>query len=289
MSDRPAKDTVVIYHGDCLDGFCAAWVAWRYFEDAAEYIPAYYGQPAPDVTGKRVYVLDFSYPYDVTVRMIEQSRGFVLLDHHQTAEADLAQLKRSPVGEGKARIIFDMDRSGAGLARDHFEPDLKSWLVSYTQDRDLWKFELRDSKLVNAYIGTLKQTFEAYENAHRFVSVSQAAEFGRGADAYRNMYVEKLVKHARRVRFAGFDDIPIVNAPYIGISELVGALAETALFAVGWFQRSDGKVAFSLRSRGAFDVSKVAKRFGGGGHRGAAGFTSDLVLDQLSSGMVFEP
>lgn len=285
------KDTVVIYHGDCLDGFCAAWIAWRELGDRAEYIPAYYGQPAPDVRGKDVYMLDFAYDYETTTQMLEASKSMVVLDHHKTAEAELSRIKLEP--DGRRFILFDMERSGAGLARDYFAAGLNSWLVDYTQDRDLWRFALPQSKEVNAYIGTLKQTFATYEDAHNTLTTADAARLGVGANAYREMYVEKMCKHARRLRFAGYDDIPVVNAPYIGISELVGALAETALFAVGWFQRGDGKIAFGLRSRGDFDVSEVARRFGGGGHKGAAGFTVDpdpeFVQGMLPRQLVEEP
>jgi len=42
---------------------------------------------------------------------------------------------------------------------------------------------------------------------------------------------------------------------------------------------SDSTTKVSLRSRSAFDVSKLAERFGGGGHMNAAGATIDLPLD----------
>jgi phosphoesterase RecJ-like protein len=41
-----------------------------------------------------------------------------------------------------------------------------------------------------------------------------------------------------------------------------------------------GKVKCSLRSKAAIDVSKIAHDFGGGGHINAAGFKSDLNVDQ---------
>jgi phosphoesterase RecJ-like protein len=41
-----------------------------------------------------------------------------------------------------------------------------------------------------------------------------------------------------------------------------------------------GKVKCSLRSKGDIDVSKIAHDFGGGGHVNAAGFKSDLNVDQ---------
>lgn len=263
---------LVVYHADCLDGFCAAWVAWRRFGDGAEYFPAFYGKPAPDVAGREVFIVDFSYSYEETLALIAAAKHVTILDHHKTAQEALSRIPNDPYG--KAEIVFDMDRSGAGIARDYFEPEFDNWLVNYTQDRDLWKFALPESTLVNAYIGTLEQNFATYEHAS-LLSVEEAASFGVGAERYKRMYVAKMVQHARRVTFAGHDNIPIVNAPYIGISELVGELAETALFAVGWFVRGDGKTAYSLRSRGDFDVSELAKQFGGGGHKNAAGFTRE--------------
>ena len=63
-------------------------------------------------------------------------------------------------------------------------------------------------------------------------------------------------------------------------SEHVGRLLEKnpdALFAAGYFQRADRKWQFSLRSREGFDVSEVAKKYGGGGHAPAAGFEVTIL------------
>jgi phosphoesterase RecJ-like protein len=42
-----------------------------------------------------------------------------------------------------------------------------------------------------------------------------------------------------------------------------------------------GTVRVSLRSLGAVDVRRIAEAHGGGGHRFAAGFTSDLDVGQV--------
>jgi hypothetical protein len=44
-------------------------------------------------------------------------------------------------------------------------------------------------------------------------------------------------------------------------------------------EQRDGAFKVSLRSKGATDVGAVAGRFGGGGHRFAAGFTSQQGMD----------
>jgi bifunctional oligoribonuclease and PAP phosphatase NrnA len=47
-----------------------------------------------------------------------------------------------------------------------------------------------------------------------------------------------------------------------------------------------GKARVSLRSRGDFDVAEVARFFGGGGHRNAAGCTIEMPLEEAESVLV---
>ncbi len=55
-------------------------------------------------------------------------------------------------------------------------------------------------------------------------------------------------------------------------SEVAGELSEGHPFAAVYVETSTD-IIWSLRSRGDFDVSEIAKKFGGGGHKNAAGFT----------------
>ncbi len=52
--------------------------------------------------------------------------------------------------------------------------------------------------------------------------------------------------------------------------------SELALFLK---ETADGKVRGNLRSKGELDISGVARAMGGGGHKAAAGFTSDCGID----------
>lgn len=53
------------------------------------------------------------------------------------------------------------------------------------------------------------------------------------------------------------------------------------LKAAALFHDTHGKRKVSLRAQGLVDVSKIAKQFGGGGHKNAAGFASEMNLDEL--------
>jgi oligoribonuclease NrnB/cAMP/cGMP phosphodiesterase (DHH superfamily) len=268
---------LVIYHGNCIDGFTAAWAVQAWLEVTGiavsgaepEYFAAHYAPEGkrvqlPDVTGRSVWMVDFCTGREQLLELKAAAAEFVVLDHHKTAQAAC---------EGLDFCTFDMNRSGAMLAWDQFfEHELAPWFVRYVQDRDLWRFELERSREVNAFLQSQPMTMENWD-ALRSMQWREAADRGKGALDYIERYVREMKLQARRGPFAGHDDIPVVNAPYISISELVGALGETAPFAVGWFQNSAGMYVYSLRSRGDFDVSALAQQFGGGGHKNAAGFT----------------
>ena len=70
--------------------------------------------------------------------------------------------------------------------------------------------------------------------------------------------------------------VPVVNVPYHYASDCADAMLKAepgAPFCASWFRRADGRIQYSLRSRDdRMDVSEIAKKFGGGGHRNAAGF-----------------
>jgi hypothetical protein len=54
--------SMCIYHGNCADGFGAAWVVRKALGEI-DFHPGKYQEPPPDVTGKDVVMVDFSYPH----------------------------------------------------------------------------------------------------------------------------------------------------------------------------------------------------------------------------------
>lgn len=289
---------VVIYHGGCRDGWAAAAIAHRYFKGHAVFHAGYYGQlpPLEIVYGSAVYILDFSYPLAELRQLALAASKLVILDHHKTAQADLEWLQHPTpeqfeVWMTEMEVIFDMERSGAGIAWDYFferhtpryQP--RPWWVDYVEDRDLWRWALRDSKLINAYLGALPFEFHGWAEGVG-VSPEHAVTMGRAIELKVHQYVAEVAKNVRFGNLYGapgvdfapspvFDEaVPIVNAPQCDVSELLDFLmdAEDQTIAVAWWQRADGLYQYGLRSRGDLDVSAVARRFGGGGHKNAAGF-----------------
>ena len=272
---------LIITHKSCPDGWCAAFIAHKKYPEA-EILPLDHGTEPPyeKVRGKDVLVLDFSWrTREQNVQMMSVAKSFRILDHHKTAQATL---------DGLPFATFDMKRSGAGLAWDYlFGIDsnwydngfdaytTRPWYVNYTEDRDLWNWALPESHEINAYLMTLPFTIEAYSKLD-FKCADDAAELGRGALAQVEHYVEKAVEQHQKGIFQGHS-AAIVNALYTNISEVGNELAKLADVGIGYFERADGMMQFSLRSIGDTDVSAMAQVFGGGGHRNAAGFQVNVA------------
>lgn len=286
------KQNIVLYHDNCVDGMTSAWIARRNLgEDNTEFIPVQYNRndPVPNLLGRNLYMLDFCYPAEIISKMVVDVAQFILLDHHKTAEADMRILQHRLADDTRVHIEFDMERSGAGITADYFQD--RNWWVNYVEDRDLWRFKLEHSESINAYIQSVERTMDAYDHAFASVEKEEAKVLGMGALQYLRMYIREMVSLSRLADFQVGDhvysDIPFVNTPYVGCSEVVGELAKTAPFGVGWYMRGDGKVSFSLRSRGDVDVSSIAKQFGGGGHQGAAGFNVPFSEAVRRFGQIF--
>lgn len=281
--DPDKYDRVVIYHGNCKDGFCAAWVAHLAFQcgafaehsqgnDRVLYVAGVYGQDPPwdALRLKPVLIADFSYPRAVIERMKQVVWNLTILDHHKTAAAAL-----EGIADNNTKVVFDMDRSGAGITWDYLFPGFsRPALVDYVEDRDLWRHALPDSHVINAAIATLPFTFAAWSDAYS-TSIQALRVQGKGALAKTSQYVREVAKNAVIADFLGTRAV-VVNAPQVDISDLLHACLEMRPevdMATGWWVRADGVVQVGLRSRqGGLDVSILAQAMGGGGHRSAAGF-----------------
>lgn len=128
---------------------------------------------------------------------------------------------------------------------------------------------------------TVPKVFEDYDTFLSHDKLDEAFEHGAVLLRSENAYISRLCKNSAPTCFLGHS-VSIVNSPMF-ISELGSQLATAADFAMVWYHdHSENVIRVSLRStdRGA-DVSEIAKLFGGGGHRNAAGFSYTGTLQQL--------
>lgn len=282
---KAARPDLCLYHANCTDGFGAALAVWMRFGNTVRYHPVSYDDATtPDVVDQHVVIVDFCYPEATLRGMAVLAASITVIDHHKTAIENLAEVAQAgltwddhvPVGLTKR---FDLDRSGAVLTWDFFHaPKPAPRMFLHIQDRDLWKHHLEGSHEVHAYLGSLPWDFAQWEQA------SWALE--RGDQQYRigaailrrhKRDLEDMLALTRRTMRIGGVVVPVANVPHQFASEAGDIMGQDAPFAATYFDKSDVR-RFSLRSRGpdGADVSKIARLYGGGGHRNAAGFSVSI-------------
>lgn len=260
------KDIIIIYHKNCLDGFASAFIAYQKFGDTAEYLPFAYDETLPELEHKQIYFLDFSCKRDQLLKL-KETNNVIVIDHHKTAEKEL---------EGIDGCIFDMSKSGCRLTWEHFNPLITEipTYIKYIEDRDLWKFNFIESKaFCLALHSTMSFTFSCWESLKDGLTIAYLLNLGAKLLEIQEKEVNSFVKNAHTVTVAGHTGLAC-NVPPKYSSDLGNVLAKhTLTFGLTYY--FDGfQWLYSLRSVGEFDVSEIAKQFGGGGHKNAAGFSS---------------
>ncbi|WP_310491794.1 DHHA1 domain-containing protein [Dechloromonas sp.] len=314
MSAQPP--VFVIYHADCLDGFGAAYAAWRHFGDAATYRPMHHGEPwiLDAIAGHAVFILDFSFPPDFLETMASVAASVTQIDHHASAlKAWGDKLQASDNGlrsyqhpSSPLRVEFDLEKSGARLAWEHFHPCKPTPLaLRHIEEQDMWRFTPGTRPFCRA-LRLLPFDFPVWhqlvldtpdESAPRYLDmlgqggaieqfyqqeIARLAQSGlRMAARLRGEPVDALQAQRHGQAIVTHENLAWLAVPGIAInanalfaSELGNSLAEqSGSFGLIWQLSGDGEVKASLRSKGkTLDVSVIATRYGGGGHPNAAGF-----------------
>jgi hypothetical protein len=281
--------TLCLYHGNCKDGFGAAWAIWKRWPDC-QFIAVHHGQELPDVTGHHVLFVDFAPKIDWVWPNSFKSRSMVIIDHHKTSADDMRRLPPFHGGQNSLRsafqinwtqnspevaVWFDMHQSGCAMAWRFAHPDEKtpSGLIRI-EDRDLWQWNFPNTRDFCAAVDSYPMEFPVWDflmDPENFYNlVDQGEILNRG----HFMVVEELLANVYW-DVIGEHKVPVVNAPYRYASDVGHQLLKKfpeAPFAACW-SRSGDAVRWSLRSEDSrVDVSEVARGKGGGGHRNAAGF-----------------
>lgn len=265
---------IVIYHGNCADGFSAAWCFWRKYGTGADYVAGVYQQSPPDVTGRDVFLVDFSYKRAAVESMLAAANRVILIDHHKTAMEDLDALRSMGYGD-RFGWFCDLDRSGATLAWDYLFPnEARPLLLGHVEDRDLWRFKLPGTREIQAFVFSHEYSFELWDklmSADR-VELLKMTAAGAAIERKHHKDVAELVAVCKRRMVIGAHDVPVASLPYTLASDAGHLMAQGEPFAACYWDTEKGRV-FSLRAAdNGIDVSDVAKLYGGGGHAKAAGF-----------------
>jgi len=281
---------LVIYHGrSCPDGFSAALAAWLYYAGRAEFLALDHGdigalEQLPVLSGRAVYILDFSFSPELLRGIEARAAKLVLLDHHRSAAEKLTGFAcRCGV------VHFDMAKSGARLAWEFFQPGAPlPDLVRFVEDRDIWVWRYPESDGFLAALDMEPFDFARWAEIAAF-SPAQLTTFmarGQAMDEKFSKLAADIAEAAQSVTFNGQRGL-MVNAPGV-FHSLIGNLLsqQSGSFALMWLVDKGGVVKVGLRSQRGFDCIPLAESMGGGGHAQACGFKMGIErLPELLSGV----
>lgn len=299
--------TYIIYHKvtadkNCPDGLAAAWVASKVYPDA-DIIGWQYQTPPPDFLepGDRIIIVDFSFSASILNAWTEQGIEVILIDHHDGMLNELSQLAD--------RILyrFDIKECGATLTWKHFFPEKPiPEFLKYIRDRDLFDHLLPNTREIHAAMSEMGRSFELFDRIENYSSEELIAEFVPIGAPLVGPRWEKCRAAAKRWQIAKIGGYFV---PAVEMTEDESYLRSDICFVLyremfaggdgiaqsktlppevieGMYRRGElqppfvaayYKNRYDLRSDKhtykSINVDTVAKKYGGGGSRNAAGFT----------------
>lgn len=303
------KKTAIVYHKSDLDGVVSAAIATMYENSKNKdvvYIPYSYEDDVKKVTSKVsdldvVYVLDVSFGADsktVFKKWLDEGKSLMWIDHHKGIIED---------SKTWGFVVPGLRRVGTGACA--LVPDLLMGkvpaIVRCLSDYDVWnkesglgwdtvvavQYALRSKIRLNVLIA-LSYLYDHFKENMKDNEVDlifyDLAKEGR---AIINYMAGKNEQEVSACSFEAYvDEVKVVAMNTTEFSSKVfDSLTRDWLDGrkikalMPFCIMPGGKVRFSLYEcvEDSVDCCEVSKRFGGGGHAGAAGFVIDVSSDQF--------
>jgi len=270
----------IIFHHNDLDGRCAAAVVGKFLKTDPEFVETDYGHPFPmeRATGRDVWLVDFSLKSAQFLDLLGRAARVWWIDHHKTAVeavADLAEERR--VSGVWAR---DGEKSAALLAWEYLFEDPAPWAVEMVSDYDTWKHGDPQTVLFVAGMKAFEDSPGHPDSPWPFLlgagGEQKAIEIIIDGGAIRTAETRVSAALLRAYGFeAELQGLRLLCLVRPGIKSYAFESAPPGRYDAFCAIAFDGfDYTVSLYGcRPDVDVSAVARSFGGGGHKGAAGFT----------------
>lgn len=295
LADPPSPKAVVgLYHADCFDGTGAAWALTKRFPEAI-CIPVQYREPPPYEkipVGADLYIVDFCYGLEELLILSHMCSSLHVFDHHvgmrQTIEEFNAQMQA--IGWESTHLgVFASDVSGAKLTWQQLMPDEPiPQIIEHISDRDLWLFDLENTKAVMAGLGSYSLDLKVWDRLLRWApvgehdpletfhqqAVDQLETDGHVILRAQEIEIDRVTKATKRkIKLEPLDqELTLINVPRHLASEALALIAANESIAIGYFD-SEHYREFSLRSSPTGpEVHTIARHYGGNGHARSAGF-----------------
>ena len=278
------------YHND-IDGRCAGAIVARFTNNYNKdsYFEFDYSEPFPTEIiqeGETVYIVDLSFSVNTIVELqeiIDKNCDIVWCDHHASSMDVLSKNPQYNNIPGLRMIGY----SGAALTWMHFANctyDDIPYFIKLISDFDCWIFKESATKPFKFAIES-----KDYGVMSPLWNVLVRDEINDNREYLNEMVAEGEIIHKYVKR-----DYKEYRKQYAYVSEIEGykclvinRRANSMIFGdkiedypvvVIWVFDGE-KYRYSIYSeKDGIDCSKIAEKFGGGGHKGAAGFVSEQLI-----------
>lgn len=282
-----------LYHNDA-DGKCAAAIVGvKHPKKITNFIPidniSLSSPPQLKKFGHSdtVIIVDISLSYDAFQRLLGTVGKIIWIDHHKTSLEVLHQIGHDLVGKlDDVTIVHRINEGGACLLTwKYYEDDLQvPQIVSLISNYDEWKYNYGDDvMLFNLGFSTMvcepdSPWWGFFLNApehHAYDEVQRLISKGIPILHYQEIRAMDLMEnYSFELNFEGIDFLAINTDTHNIALRKMGHTHDGMLL----FSKQSSRWVVSLySSKDSIDVSSIAKKYGGGGHRAAAGFSIDTL------------
>jgi len=266
--------TLCIYHND-TDGRASAAIVRRALGQDILLYEMKYGDSLPLeelLVADHIIIVDFSLePEDM--KRLATYHQVTWIDHHKTAIAELGELGDELPG------IRDVNEAACVLTWKYFYPEERvPFSIRLIGDRDIWRWELSETGPFNEGLyqkNTNPKNDKLWEPLFQDERnlINQLIDRGK---TLREARLRGIQSSTARFGFAVIFEGHRTLAVNLRGSGDLGEHIRNHGYEIAYCYvdcPSDGEIYtfVSLYSK-EIDVSKIAHRFGGGGHAGAAGF-----------------
>lgn len=273
-------DVICLHHNDA-DGRASGAIVKHAFNKDVDLYEMNYGDLPPWSAinnAQKIIVVDFSLPKS-DMQKLAQGRELIWIDHHKTAMQEMQGVDEGWLG------LRSLDEAACVLTWQYFFPDIPvPRAIVLIGDRDIWRWAEeqtgefseglfnRNAKADNndLWIPLLDDDTDLLNEIIQNGSILRQAQL---------LNIErKVAQLGQEVQFEGHKTL-MVNMRGMGeMGEHINKLGyDIGYCYVDMIVEGNLLTKVTLYSK-TVDVSQIARKYGGGGHAGAAGFAFERAL-----------
>lgn len=270
---------ICIYHSRDLDGWCSAAIIKKYCQQGnidLKLIGWDYGQPYPEIPNdEKIVIVDVSFDLDI-MQLFAEYNDVTWIDHHKSS---INKFLKNPIG--KMNCVFPMfvgieidKKAACELTWNHFYPGIKiPYSVTLLGAYDSYRHKGTKDEDIVAYFQYASRTYiNNPESCMKILEPDFSATdyVYKGETIYKYLYYEALKTKSFTIELDGYK-FKSYNKSFFNPKNFNIPV-----------DNHDGFICFAYAENfwtitiysDTIDCSEICKSYGGGGHAGAAGFTT---------------